>query len=134
MSFYVLTLLTISALLLPAERTSAQNAVFPVPTVGVSTTITAGGTFQQVLPSVPVNSGARRSLTIQNNNGTATCEAAGNCDYCWLHIGASTPTSTPNAIQLGVGQAYTRYYPYVPSDAIQATCTTSGDFLYVDSQ
>jgi hypothetical protein len=82
---------------------------------------------------VPVNSGARRSLTIQNNNGNATCEAASNCDYCWVFIGAGT-ASEAKSIELGATEAYTRFYPYVPSDVIQATCASNSDTLYVDTQ
>jgi hypothetical protein len=45
-------------------------------------------------------------------------------------ISAAKATS----ILLLAGGAYTRYSPYVPSDAIQATCAGSSDTLYVDFQ
>lgn len=96
-------------------------------------TITTGNTFQQLLPAVPVNSQARRSLTIQNNNGNATCEAASNCDYCWIFIGAGSATEAAS-IELAAGVAYTRYFPYVPSDVIQGTCASNSDTMYVDTQ
>lgn len=106
----------------------AQNVMpaAPIPTVGSSLLITTGNTFQQLLPSVPVNSGARRSLTIQNNNV--------NGDLCWVYIGTLAQASTPTAIQLGQGIPYGRYYPYVPSDQINVTCTTAGDAVYADYQ
>ena len=128
-----LTWLTICLSSLLATDAEAQTDVFPVPTVNGSVAITTGNTFQQILPAVPVNSRARRSLTIQNNNDNATCEASSNCDYCWIFIGSGTPTEA-KSIQLAATQAYTRYYPYVPSDVIQATCTTTSDTLYVDTQ
>lgn len=99
----------------------AQN----VSTLNSSATITAGNTFQQVLPSIFGTTTRRQSLTIQNNNTTT--------DNCWVHIGSGTPT-TANSIVLASGQAYTRYWPYVPSDAIQATCATTSDTLYLDNQ
>jgi hypothetical protein len=38
------------------------------------------------------------------------------------------------SILLLPGGSYTRYYPYVPADAIHATCTTTNDTLYIDTQ
>jgi hypothetical protein len=102
-------------------------------TVNGSVTITTGNTFQTVLAAVtggfPVfNPGGiptgRRSLTIANNNAT---------DSCWLFIGSGT-AAKGTSILLLAGGSYTRYWPYVPSDVIQATCTTSNDTLYVDTQ
>lgn len=136
----VLGLLAIAALALPAYGQNAQNSSPTVggwaenaSTVNSSVTITTGGTFQQVLPSILGTSTRRQSLTIQNNNGNPTCEAAANCDYCYMYLGSGT-ASEGKAIELAAGQAYTRYWPYVPSDAIQATCTSSSDTLYVDTQ
>lgn len=124
----------------------AQNPdVFSIPTVNNSAAITTGNTYQLLLASVPTNSAGRRSLTIQNNQQSGT-------DLCFVFIGsqivAGTTTITTNittgggtimnagkaSIVLAVGQAYTRYYPYVPSDAIFGTCATTGDTLYVDTQ
>lgn len=92
-------------------------------TVNASAIITTGNTFQQILPSIIGNSQAQRqALTIENNNAS---------DSCWLYIGAGTPTKGA-AILLLAGGSYTRYWPFVPSDAFQATCATSSDTLYVD--
>jgi hypothetical protein len=93
-------------------------------TTNGSVTITAGNTFQTVLSAVAAPPAIRRSLTIQNNNAS---------DSCWLFIGGGSATKA-TSILLTTGQAYTRYYPYVPTDAIQATCASTSDTLYVDTQ
>jgi hypothetical protein len=123
---------TILALCLPAGSTKAQS-VHNWPTVNGSVTITTGNTFQTVLAAVPTGGVARRSLTIQNNNSNSSCQSANTCDLCWVFIGAGAAT-TGKAIELAATQAYTRYYPYTPSDAIQATCANNSDTLYVDTQ
>ena len=89
-------------------------------TVNGSVTIATGNTFQTVLTA----NNKRRSLTIANNNAS---------DSCWIFIGSAAATK-PTSILLLAGQGYTRYYPYIPSDAIQATCSTTSDSLYVDTQ
>jgi hypothetical protein len=93
-------------------------------TANGSVVITAGNAFQTVLAALAAPPAQRRSLTIQNNNAT---------DSCWLFIGSATATKGTSILLLS-GGSYTRYYPYVPSDAIQATCTTTADTLYVDAQ
>lgn len=97
-----------------------------LPTNNGSGVIAVGGTFQQILPAVPVNSFARRSLTIQNNN-TGT-------DACWLHIGTGIPSLANSILLPAPAGSYVRYYPYVPSDAMQITCTSTNDTFYVDTQ
>ena len=92
-------------------------------TTNSSATITAGNTFQTVLAAV-TSTGDRRSLTIQDNNAT---------DSCWLFIGGGSATKGTSILLLA-GGSYTRYYPYIPNDAIQATCATTSDTLYVDFQ
>lgn len=92
-------------------------------TTNSSAVIVTGNTFQTVLAAITSNN-QRRSLTIQNNNTT---------DSCWVFIGAGSATKGTSLL-LTAGQAYTRYYPYIPSDVIQATCATTSDTLYVDIQ
>lgn len=90
-------------------------------TVNGSVTITTGNTFQNVLAANAI----KRSVTIQNNNT--------NGDSCWIFVGSGAATKG-TSILLGQGGSYQRYYPYLPSDVIQATCATTSDTLYVDTQ
>lgn len=93
-------------------------------TTNGSVVITTGNTFQTALSALAAGGAPRRSLTIENNNAT---------DSCWIFIGSGSPTKG-TSILLTSGGSYTRYYPYVPSDAIQATCATTSDTLYLDIQ
>jgi hypothetical protein len=113
---------TLAALLWTANFSHAQTVAA---TVNGSVIIATGSTYQTVLAAVTGVTIARRSLTIQNNNITA--------DNCWVFIGGGAATK-PTSILLLPGGSYTRYYPYIPSDAIQATCATTGNSLYVDTQ
>jgi hypothetical protein len=92
-------------------------------TTNGSATIAAGSTFQTILAAV-TQTNQRRSLTIENNNAT---------DSCWLFIGTGSATKATSILLLP-GGSYTRYYPYIPTDTIQATCATTSDTLYVDTQ
>jgi hypothetical protein len=103
-----------------------EGAVVNRATVNSSVTITTGGTFQQVLASVIGTQTQRQALTIQNNNT--------NSDNCRVFLGPTASATTANSILLSPGQSYTRYWPIVPSDAIQVTCATAGDSVYVDNQ
>ncbi len=94
-------------------------------TVNSSVTIGTGNTFQQVLASNLGTAIQRQSLTIQNNNT--------NTDSCWVFLGTTANATKATSIILAVGQAYTRYWPYVPSDAIQVTCASTSDTVYVDN-
>lgn len=123
-------LLLVTALLCAPLSAFAQSAVpangNPPPnlsTVNASAVIASGGAFQSVLAAVGTGR-SRRSLTIQNNN---------SADTCWVFVGAGSATAG-RSIALAPGQAYTRYFPYVPNDQIQATCTNTSDTLYVDRQ
>jgi hypothetical protein len=108
------------ALLCLSRPAMAQST--PAATANVSVSIATGGTFQVLsVPGTP----QRRSLILQNNNT--------NSDSCWLFIGAGAATKA-TAILLGQGASYSRQFPYIPSDAIQVTCTTTGDTLFVNSQ
>ena len=114
----ILCLATLWVAWFAQDASRAQQNRF---TLNGSAVITAGNTFQTVLAAAP-----RWSLTIQNNNAS---------DSCWVYIGSGSATKG-TSIQLDTthGTAYTRYFPYVPSDAIQATCATTSDTLYVDTQ
>lgn len=127
-------LILLLLLIAPPVADAQQAGVLDIPTVKTPITITTGGTFQTALPAVATNSAARRSMTIQNNNLAKACQAAGNCDVCYLYLGPIGSATLNNSLRLGAGQAYTRFYPYVPSDAVNVTCDTTGDFMYVDTQ
>jgi hypothetical protein len=103
----------------PVAGTATNRA-----TLNTATTITTGNTFQQILPSILGTSTQRQALTIENNNAS---------DNCWLFIGSGTATKAISILLLP-GGSYTRYWPYVPSDALQATCASNSDTLYVDNQ
>ena len=93
-------------------------------TLNASVVITTGGTFQTVLTSILGTNTQRQALTIENNNAT---------DNCSLYIGAGSATAGTSILLLP-GGSYTRYWPYVPSDAFQATCANNSDTLYIDVQ
>lgn len=98
-----------------------------------SATITTGNTFQTVLASNFGTSIQRQALTIENNNTS---------DSCWIAFGKTaggTVITAANAtkaesILLQAGGAFTRYWPFVPSDEIEATCAANNDTLYIDNQ
>jgi hypothetical protein len=97
------------------------------PTNKRSAVITTGNTFQTIMAAMGDNE-SRNSLTIQNNNTTST-------DNCWIVVGGTLGSATKGtAILLIPGASYTRYYPFVPSDAIHATCVTSANTIYADTQ
>lgn len=108
------------ALLLGVSAAHAQSRPIPAGTVNASVTIATGNTFQTVLPA-----GNRQSLTIENNNT--------NSDNCWIFVGSAVATKATSILLLA-GGSYTRYFPFIPNDAIQATCTSTSDTLYVDTQ
>ncbi len=91
--------------------------------------ITTGMTFQLILPSNTVSNTVRQRLTVNNNNLT---------DNCWLFLGVNTgaavSATVSSAMLLKSGSSYIAEWPVVPSDSIWATCTTTGDILYVDTQ
>lgn len=93
-------------------------------TINTPTTIVTGNTFQTILKATN-----RWALTIENNNT--------NGDNCWIEFGVGITFSNAtkaNSALLLPGGSYTRYYPYIPSDEIEATCATASDSLYVDTQ
>lgn len=102
-----------------------QGSVQNKRTVNGSVVIASGNTFQNILTSVAGTSNYRSSITIQNNNT--------NTDNCFIFIGSGTATAG-TSIKLSAGGSYQRYWPNVPSDLIQATCDSTSDTLYVDTQ
>ena len=103
--------------------TTWQTCPASIATKNASVVIASGNAFQTVL-AAPTGGAQRHSLTIQNNNTT---------DSCWVFIGSGSATKG-TSILLTTGQAYARYFPNVPADAIKATCANTSDTLYVDTQ
>jgi hypothetical protein len=99
----------------------SQTSVPPAPT-HKSVTIVIGNKFQQVLNA---STTALRMLRIGNNNT--------NDDSCWVFVG-SGQASKDASYAVPPGKEYLRYAPFVPSDAIQATCASSSDTLEVEYQ
>lgn len=107
----------------PPVQGSVVNRSTKITTV----VIAAGNTFQTALASIIGNTSVQRqALTIQNNNTTT--------DNCWLYLGPNASATKATSILLAPGQAYTRYWPFVPSDEINLTCATTSDTMYVDNQ
>ena len=104
--------------------TSVSGVPINRSTVNASVVIAIGGTFQTVLASTLGTSTPRKALTIENNNAT---------DSCWVYLGSGSATEGTSILLLA-GGSYSRYWPFVPSDAIKATCANTSDTLYVDYQ
>jgi hypothetical protein len=102
-------------------RSTALAQTSPAPT-DVVATINTANKFQQVLAASRT---ARRMLRIKNNNT--------NGDSCWVFVG-SAQASKEGSYPVPPGKEYLRYPPFVPSDAIQATCASSSDTLDVEYQ
>lgn len=114
--------LAIATILLGSTAFAQSETPSPQTGAGNLVTIATGNKFQQIVPSN--NTGEdRRALTIQNN--------ASNGDNCWVYVGSDKP-SKDGSIVLTPGKSYDRYWPFVPSDTIQATCASSSDNLYVE--
>jgi hypothetical protein len=119
LSCIVLSAAALAITLLLGSATFAQTS--PAPT-DVVVTINTANKFQQVLAS----SGTKlRMLRISNNNT--------NDDICWVFVG-SGPASKEASYPISPGKEYLRYPPFVPSDAIQATCASSSDTLDLEYQ
>jgi hypothetical protein len=65
----------------------------------------------------------RRALIVKNNNT--------NGDTCWLFFG-NAKASKEESLILASGGSYVRYWPFVSSDAMLATCASTSDTLYVE--
>jgi hypothetical protein len=99
--------------------------------------ITTGLTYQVLLPQA----GGRLSITIQNNNATDNCQIiiggpwqAGDTTASSRTVNGVSLTAAQASVLLLPGGSYSRYFPYIPSDAILATCVTTGDSIYADVQ
>lgn len=122
----VLTLVSV-ALAQQFQGPPVQGAVVNRSTKITTVVIAAGNTFQIALASIIGDTTTQRqALTIQNNNTTT--------DNCWLFLGPNASATKAKSILLAPGQAYTRYWPFVPSDEVNVTCATTSNTMYVDNQ
>lgn len=137
-ALFIWLVLSVAAIAQPAVPSNGQ-APPGLASGNVSATITTGNTFQTVLAASTEYSASqsgkkrRLSLTIENNNAS---------DSCWVDFGVrtgGTQITAANAtkaesIYLGAGGSYVRYFPYIPSDEIEATCTGTNDTLHISIQ
>jgi hypothetical protein len=115
----VFGVVSLAIALLLGSATLAQTPPAPSNTVA---TIATGNKFQQLLASTRTQ---RRMLRISNNNT--------NGDSCWVFVGSSRAFKEAS-YAVPPGKEYLRYPPFVPSDAIQATCASSSDTLDLEYQ
>jgi hypothetical protein len=127
-------LLAAALLCIAASPALSQSAI---PSRNGSAVITTGNTYQ-LLAS---RNGGRRSLTIENNNSTGNCLIeisgliqVGDTTATTYTISGITVTAAQASILLLPGGAYTRYYPYLPTDPIVGTCASTSASIYLDVQ
>lgn len=118
--------LTGLALVLMAGGAQAQGVVtagpYPLPSTDASGTIATGGTFQTITAANP----QRKSFEFVNICAVASaCTTTAN--VCYLYLAASGTPTTNNSIAVPAGASYLRSTGTIPTDAIQATCTGTGD-------
>jgi hypothetical protein len=108
--------------------TSQKDTVQTTPQISINSsddnlvTIATGNTFQEVIGSNG-SASERRALIIKNNNT--------NGDTCWVFFGDAN-ASKEESVTLASGGSYIRYWPFVSSDAMLATCASTSDTLYVE--
>ena len=85
-------------------------------------TIVAANKFQPLLTADNAHASERRALTIENRNS--------NGDSCWVYVG-NNPASKQESEELTAGKSFVRYWPFVPSGGVQATCASNSDTLHV---
>jgi len=97
----------------------------PPASTKISVTIVTGNKFQKILPENDTGKD-RRALIIDNTNT--------NGDSCWVFVGTGQASQVKSDKVLAPGGEYVRYWPFVPSDEVQATCASSSDTLSVEYQ
>jgi hypothetical protein len=115
----VLRIASLAIVLLFRSMAFAQTPPAPADTV---VKIEIGNRFQQILAA---SGTPHRMLRISNNNT--------NGDSCWLFVGSGR-ASKEGSYTIPAGKEYLRYSPFVPSDAIQATCASGSDTLDLEYQ
>lgn len=133
-------------ILLASIPAQAQSFPSDLPTTNQSAKITTGNTFQLLLaPTTYAVDQQRKSLTIENNNASDNCNVivgtlggqviAGTTTTATnVTVGGVVMTAAQASILLLPAGSYQRYFPYVPSDAVVGTCSSTGDSIYLDIQ
>jgi hypothetical protein len=98
----------------------------PPASTKTSVTIVTGNKFQKILPENDTGKDRRAALIIDNNNT--------NGDSCWVFVGTGRASQEKSDKVLAPGERYVRYWPFVPSDEVQATCASSSDTLSIEYQ
>lgn len=129
-----ITALVLALLSLTAPACAQESS--PAKTTPLSGLITTGNTFQVLSAAA-----TRRSLTIQNNNATDSCQLlvggpwqAGDTTATTRSVNGASIAAAKAALVLSAGTQYGRYFPFVPNDQILITCATTGDSYYADVQ
>ena len=115
----------IIACLLSPSPIFAQQTTPPQQPTEMLVKIVTGNKFQQILPENTAGND-RRALTIINNNT--------NGDSCWVFVGTGGASKEKSDKVLAPGDKFVKYWPFVPSDEIQATCASSSDTLSIEYQ
>jgi len=115
----------IIACLLSPSPIFAQQTTPPQQPTEMLVKIVTGNKFQQILPENTAGND-RRALTIINNNT--------NGDSCWVFVGTGGASKEKSDKALAPGDKFVKYWPFVPSDEIQATCASSSDTLSIEYQ
>ena len=91
-------------------------------TTDASSTITVGGTFQLIAAANP----DRRSFEFTN-----VCAISNNCvttgDICYIYFASANTPTLANSRPITPYANYLRSRGWIPTDAIYATCTGTGD-------
>jgi hypothetical protein len=98
-------------------------------TTNDSTTITTGGTFQQIQATTT----SRLSVEVQN-----ICGVGSNCtttaNNCYVYFGTTGSASKTNSTLIPPYGDYLRSNGTIPSDAINVTCDGTADHIMVTVQ
>ena len=125
MSAFVIVLGAASLAVLYLLSPSPIFAQQPPAATETLVTIVTKNKFQQLLPENTTGKD-RRALIIKNTNT--------NGDTCWVFVGAGRASKEKSDQVLGPGEEYVQYWPFVPSDEVQATCASTSDSLSVEYQ
>lgn len=144
-------LLALALMVATAFPSAAQP--LDVTALNRSAIILAGGTFQSIYSAAPQNATTLRAITVENNNNSVVNTNGGGSDICWVEfsgavlagdtltttkttVNAPALSSTAGKISIALSQygAYGRYVTFIPRGPVMATCQTTGDSLYIETE